>query len=75
MKDILYSTMVKRRKSLSEGCSGQNAKAFVFNLLFFFDLLLTVLGCVYTAWGFLQNLAPIDGSDFVFDLSPLCLQF
>lgn len=33
MKDILHSTtMVQRRKLLSEGCSGQNVKAFVLQL-------------------------------------------
>lgn len=47
----------------------QNAMAFVFNLL------LTYIGMRSHCWGFPQNLAPIYGSDFVFDLSPLCLQF
>lgn len=42
---------------------------------FVFNSLLTVVGRVHTARDLLQNLAPIDGSDFIFDLSPLCLQF
>ena len=40
-----------------------------------FQLALNRVGMCLHCMGFLQNLAPIDGSDFVFDLSPLCLQF
>lgn len=61
--------MAKRRTSLSEKRSGQNATAFCFQLA------LNRVGMCSHRVGFLRDLAPTYGSDFVIDLSPLCLQY